>query len=139
MEEPVHSAQSVASRGAMSAEEQDERRKKIKEIMKDPNLSQTEKSRAIQSLMDGRRRSMSSSVGTQSVASTTSSNYASNMARVAAQAHDYYSDEEGDAIMDDAAVATEDIAYGFDRYDERSVASSVTHTIFQSNTEAPLP
>lgn len=139
----------------MSEGEQDERRRQIQSIMADPSLSQPEKNKAIQCMMDGRRRSISS-VGTHSVASHTSSaggNYASSMARVAAQAHEYYSsDEEGtDAVMDDAlddlgvahapsSAATaplpsngptpEDmaLAYGYDRYDEASVASSVTHT-----------
>lgn len=134
----------------MSNEEQDERRRQIKEIMKDPILSQIEKSRAIQSLMDGRRKSIGS---TQSSVHSHHSNqdgaadpnnYASIMARQAAHAHDYYSsDEEGDAIMDDAGgPAPEDITYqyGYDRCDERSVASSVTHTSYQSNHDvAPLP
>lgn len=49
---------------SMSEEEQDERRKMIKEIMKDKELSQQEKQKSINQLMDGRRRgSLSSSVG----------------------------------------------------------------------------
>jgi len=163
--------QSASSNGEyMSEEEQDDRRKQIQQIMKDPTMSQADKSRAIQQLMDGRRRSSmtNNSVQSNSVSGhntntwCSSTNYASTMARAAAQAHDYYSsDEEGDAIMemdDDydggsaampppAAVMGEDITYGYgyDRGaggiggDERSVASSVTHTSYQSNADFPPP
>lgn len=140
MEDAGSTTNSAASaKGYMSEEEQDNRRKKIKDIMKDPSMSQAEKSRAIQSLMDGRRRSISSTA-THSIHTTDSSqNYASTMARVAAQAQDHYSsDEEGDAVMGEAP---EDIAYGcdYDRNDERSVASSVTHTSYHSNADIPPP
>lgn len=128
-----------ARSGHMSEEEQDSRRKKIKAIMVDPHLSQQEKSRQIQSLMDGRRRSISST-GTHSIASGESqqNNYVNNMAQMAAQAAEYYSDEEGDAVMSDAGYAApDDISYGYDGGDARSVASSVTHTSYQSNVDIP--
>lgn len=148
--------------GYMSGEEQDNRRKQIKEIMKDPNMSQADKSRAIQSLMDGRRRSMTSVQSASTAHSYGSANsgsgqhYASVMARAAAQAHDYYSSDD-DELMSDAGVGppggaggggaangqspAEDVAYGYgyDRYDERSVASSVTNTSYQSNADIPVP
>ena len=155
MDDAGSSANSVASNnrsGYMSEEEQDNRRKQIREIMKDSTMSQAEKNKAIQALMDGRRRASMSSTGTHSVHSAgtqgnsvgvdSNAAYASTMARVAAQAHDYYSsDEEGDAVMGEAAPAPDDIAYGYgyDRSDERSVASSVTHTSFQSNADIPQP
>jgi CHY zinc finger len=103
----------------MSEEEQDERRKQIKEIMKDSKLSQLEKSRSIQSLMDGRRRN---STGTRSVCSNEEADHVNNISRVAAVY--YSSDEEGDAYMSDAP----DDIYDYDKDDQRSVASSVTHT-----------
>jgi hypothetical protein len=126
MNDAVPASNTTVTSGAMSEEEQNEKRKQIREIMCDPKLSQTEKGKAVQALMDGRRRSISST-GTHSVQSTCSrSSYANNMAQYAAQAHDYYSsDEEGDAVMDEAP---DDIAYGYNQSAERSVASSVTDT-----------
>jgi hypothetical protein len=129
-----------------STEEQSNRRKRIKEIMSDPDLSQHEKSKAVQFLMDGRRRSMSSQ---NSFHSDESQRYANLMGRAAAQAHDYYSSDDdeadADAIMNDMAssedaIAPDDVTYGYDdlndRYksDERSVASSVTQTSHPSVT-----
>lgn len=89
-------------------EQQSERRKKIKEIMADPNLTQQEKSRAVQSLMDGRRRSScgggsitlsvhsQSSANSGSRSNSHSHNYVFQMAHAAAAAAEYYSsDEEG--------------------------------------------
>lgn len=55
---------SVVGNGSMTEDQQEERRRQIQEIMRTPNLSQKEKSKQIQYLMDGRRRaSISSSVG----------------------------------------------------------------------------
>jgi hypothetical protein len=143
-----------------SASEQTNRRKRIKEIMADPSLSQQEKSKAVQALMDGRRQSMSSRVSSQPSSSgefhqsdggdsvVDSQHYASIMARAAAQAHEYFSsdddDDQGDAFMDDGDdddARPEDVAYGYGRAsDDRSVASSVTHTSFQStNTNIDIP
>ena len=116
-----------------------DRRKQIQKIMMDTSLSQPEKNRAIQSIMDGRRRSMSS-IGTHSIGSYSSSNhnnncYASSMADLAAHAHDYYSDEEGeDAVM--AHNAPDDIDYGYNHCDELSVESSVTQTSCQSRSSS---
>jgi len=188
----------VNNSGYMTDEDQDNRRKRIKEIMKDPNLSQMEKSRAIQQLMDGRRRSSMSSSGSVASGTSRSSNhgasggavaaafvggsgsvassshhsnhnnngvvchastYANRMAQAAAHAHDYYSsDEEGvgevgrDAFMSDAEDEDSN-SYGYNqlqnhnnshhhydssgRHDEQSVASSVTHTSYQSNCDIP--
>ena len=83
-----------------SEDEQDERRRNIKAIMKDPTLSQKEKSRKIQSLMDGRGQQQQFSQNGSAHATTTtnrrgsmssycsnaSSVYASSMAQVAADA-----------------------------------------------------
>lgn len=105
---------STGSRKSMSAEEQDERRKQIKSIMGDPNLSQHEKSRSIQALMDGRRRSSISSVTSTGVSS-------------------YYSDDSGDVMMQASEGARlDDASYGYgvvihDETDHRSVASEITH------------
>ena len=117
------------STGYMSEEEQDERRKQIQDIMKDRSMSQGDKSKAIQGLMDGRRRN---SIGARSVNShhsgtsegdATVSSYVQTMGLVAAAANDYYaSDEEGDALMTSPA----DI-YGYD--ETRSISSSVTHDV----------
>ena len=64
-------AQSTASRSTfMSQEEQNDRRKRIREIMNDPNLSQQEKNKQIQFLMDGRRRSSATGSVTWSVSSS---------------------------------------------------------------------
>lgn len=120
------------------------RRKKIREIMSDSSLSQAEKSKIIQSLMDGRRRSCSS--GTRSVGSSdedddedggddASGVYANRMLSAAAAAALYYaSDEEGDAIMSSSNDPRPDnISYGYNYYDDqRSVASEITHTSFYS-------
>ena len=140
--------QSVASaRSGMSQEEQDERRKQIREILNNSSLSQTEKSRTIQSLMDG-RASRRSSVGSRSVGSLsvcsqedaasctsrTPTDYVNTMAKVAAAAAEYYSsDEEGDAVMSDAP----DDIYGYDESDARSVASEITHSSHQSANDLP--
>jgi hypothetical protein len=131
------SAASAASSAASSddgrsSDSHNDRRKQIRDIMKDSDLSQMEKSKAVQSLMDGRRRS---SIGTRSACSnesgvsgtTDASNYVSRMAAAAASAADYYSsDDEGDTVMSEAP---DDIyGYGYGRNDDqRSVASSVTH------------
>jgi hypothetical protein len=120
---------SIPISGYRSEEEQTNQRKRIKEIMSDPHLSQQEKSRAVHSLMDGRRRQLSSSSNHSIDCSNHSgSHYANNMARAAAQAHEYYSsdDDEGDAIMSDTASVAEDLSYGYDPPDARSAASSVT-------------
>ena len=79
-----------------SEDEQDERRRNIKAIMKDPTLSQKEKSRKIQSLMDGRGQmnnqngsahaAMNRRGSMSSYCSNASSVYASSMAQVAADA-----------------------------------------------------
>lgn len=64
-------ANSVASRSTfMSQEEQNDRRKRIRDIMNDPNLSQQEKSKQVQFLMDGRRRSSATGSVTWSVTSS---------------------------------------------------------------------
>ena len=138
-------ADAVVHPSAHTTEEaQDERRKQIREIMKDPSLSQTEKNRTIQSLMDGRRRS---SAGTRSVCSnategTCSSVYASNMAGAAAAAAEFYnsdsSAEDGDVVMMDDDVDRPDniYSYNYDR-DDRSNSSEVTyssHISLQPNT-----
>jgi hypothetical protein len=127
------SAASAASSAASSVDDKssashNDRRKAIREIMEDKNLSQMEKSKSVQSLMDGRRRS---STGGRSACSnesgvTNASNYVSRMAAAAAQAADYYSsDDEGDTVMSEAPDDIYD--YGYNRNDDqRSVASSVT-------------
>lgn len=107
----------------MTAEEQDERRKQIKTIMRDPNLSQQEKNKSIQALMDGRRRS--------SIGSMTSTGVSS-----------YYSDDSGDAFMMmqanhqnnnnlSEAARPDDASYGYGEViqhdDNRSIASEITH------------
>lgn len=105
---------STTSRKSMTAEEQDERRKQIKTIMRDPNLSQHEKNRSIQALMDGRRRSSIGSIASTGVSS-------------------YYSDDSGDAMMQASeGVRPDDASYGYgvviqDETDNRSVASEITH------------
>lgn len=104
--------------------------------MMDTSLSQPDKNRAIQCIMDGRRRSMSS-IGTRSIGSYSSSNhnnncYASSMADLAAHAHDYYSDEEGEDAAMVVHGAPEDVDYGYNHCDELSVDSSVTQTSYQS-------
>mmetsp|Transcript_506 Transcript_506/g.1024 ORF Transcript_506/g.1024 Transcript_506/m.1024 type:complete len:584 (-) Transcript_506:84-1835(-) len=145
---------SVQSRSTfMSEAEQIDRRKKIKEIMKDSSMNQQEKSKMIQSLMDGRRRDSigtssycsrsvhSGSAGDDSVPTSGARNaeqsthhtYVSNMAQAAAAAHDFYnSDDEGDAIMDEAP---EDI-YEYNQQDNRSVTSDISYT---SNDEGLGP
>jgi len=138
--------QSVTSaRSGMSQEEQDERRKQIRKILKDSNLSQMEKSRTIQCLMDG-RASRHSSTGHRSVCSQeeeaasctsrTPTEYVSLMAKVAAAAAEYYSsDDEGDTVMSDAP----DAIYGYDQYEceARSVASEITHSSHHSAPDFP--
>ena len=61
-------ASSVVGNSHMSEEEQDERRRQIKAIMKHSSLSQQEKSRSRQSLMDGRPNRQGSAASTQSTA-----------------------------------------------------------------------
>lgn len=146
----------------MSEEEQDERRKQIRDIMSDDNLSQVEKSRAVQTLMDGRRRSSCAS-RTSSICSNnegevmTPNNYVSAMASAAAAAAavaDFCSSEdEGDAIMTDSnnefATATaspprpaRDIFDYSDRGgggDQYSVASEITHSSHHTGTISSPP
>jgi hypothetical protein len=139
-------ASSNASSDGKSRESHDERRKQIREIMKDPVLSQTDKNRAVQSLMDGRRRS---SIGTRSICSNESgvsaednaSNYVTRMAAAAASAADYYSsDDEGDTVMSEAPEDIYDYGYNTTtRLDDRSVASSVTHSSHISAAQHPKP
>ena len=139
-------ADAVMSESAHTTEEaQDERRKVIREIMKDPNLSQTEKSRSIQSLMDGRRRS---SAGTRSVCSnatdgTCSSVYASNMARAAAAAAEFYtsdSSEGGDMMATDDDIDRSDNIYGYNNdRDDRSHSSEVTYSSHFSQHSNIIP
>ena len=88
-EEP---AQRRPSQGAMDEDEQRERRSSIKEIMQDQSLTEIERRRSIQSLMDGRRRS---SGGASSVHGGMSM-----MAAAAAAAADFY-DSSDDSLMDD--------------------------------------
>ena len=127
----------------MSETEQSVRRKQIKDIMKDSTISQQEKNKMIQGLMDGRRRSsMGSSVVSRSVHSESvysneeerqQHEYVNNMtqlARSTATGGSYFSDDEGDAIMSETP---EDI-YDYNQQDNRSVASSVSHT---SNEDGP--
>lgn len=107
---------SVVGTGSMTEDEQESRRHRIREIMKDPNLNQKEKSLAIQCLMDGRRR-----------ASMTSRRSSMGSA---------CSDVDGDALMSDAGASHHAVHYGYNNYgaagggyrlsDERSIASSVT-------------
>ena len=127
-DDTASTAHSTAS--GMSQDEQEVRRKQIREIMKDPSLSQAEKSRGIQSLMDGRRRS---SCATSSVCSGASGDYVNSMAHAAAAAAEYYSsDDEGDAIMEPEEEGLGHISYGYDEDDARSVTSEITHASQQS-------
>lgn len=118
--------QSTASRKSMTAEEQDERRKQIKTIMRDPNLSQHEKNRSIQALMDGRRRS--------SIGSMTSTGVSS-----------YYSDDSGDALIQATTEGArpDDASYGYGDFvqdDNRSIASEITHgSQYSSHQQQSFP
>jgi hypothetical protein len=101
-------ASSVVGNGRMTEEEEQERRRSIKTIMCDPALSQKEKSRKIQALMDGRgqclpvaQQSLLGSANNRrgsasSYCSNASSVYATSMAQVAADAaaETIYSDYE---------------------------------------------
>jgi len=110
----ISSNLSSVAENSRDAEEQDARRRQqIKEIMNSPDLSPKEKSLAVQSLMDGRRRG--------SMASRRSS---------MGSACDY-SDADGDALMGEASNSNHAYAlhYGYGTYrhqDERSIDSSVT-------------
>ena len=109
-----------STRSSSETQQDEMRRKQIRIIMSDDNLSSVEKSRAVQNLMNAGRRSSMASTQTASVASTTHDgttinnnfgnssqsgfSYVSNMAQVARQAAEYYSsddDGEGDAVMSD--------------------------------------
>lgn len=90
----------VTGNGPMSEAEQEERRRKIQTIMLDSTLSQMEKSKSIQSLMDGRAAVEGGGTrinrrgSTSSFTSTCSaSSYACSMAQAAALAADYYADD----------------------------------------------
>jgi len=114
----------------MSEEQQAQRRRQIREIMKDGSMSQTEKSKTIQSLMDGRRRS--SSGATSLCSDDDTDKYVSNMAEAAAAAAEHYhSDEEGDEMM------PVDV-YGYRNPDDRSIASEITHTSY-GGAPPPVP
>ena len=110
----VSSNLSSVVENSRDGEEQDSRRRQqIKEIMKSPDLSPKEKSLAVQSLMDGRRRG--------SMASRRSS---------IGSACDY-SDADGDALMGEASNNNHAYAlhYGYGTYrhqDEQSIDSSVS-------------
>jgi hypothetical protein len=154
-------AQSVATRSTyMSKEEQVERRKKIRDIMADPNLPQQDKSKQIQSLMDGRQR-RSSATGSVTWSVTNSSlgddelywhqqqqqgqgqpqqqpnvphpqagHFSFGSLVVRGDRAGTASDEEGDAVMNEAP---DDI---FDHVDHRSVASSISD---QNEFDDPNP
>jgi hypothetical protein len=86
----------MVGNGHMTESEQEERRRQIRTIMLNRDLSQQEKSRSIQSLMDGRQRRCSiNSTGGHSYVSvgttqSTAHSYVSNMSRVAVAASEYY-------------------------------------------------
>jgi hypothetical protein len=109
---------SMIGHGHMTETEQEERRRQIKNIMRDSSLSQKEKSRHIQALMDGRvisrrnsadhhsqqaplsssftsyrRNSASSNASSTGTSNASSADYACSMASAAALAADYYSDD----------------------------------------------
>jgi hypothetical protein len=90
------SVSSLVGNGHMTEGEQEERRRQIRTIMLSRDLSQQEKSRSIQSLMDGRQRRCSiNSTGGHSYVSvgttqSTAHSYVSNMSRVAVAASEYY-------------------------------------------------
>jgi CHY zinc finger len=120
---------SVVGNGHMSEEEQEERRRQIKNIMRDASLSQKEKSKNIQALMDGRQNRRSSDTTRASLCSNASSAYISGMAHAAALATEYYSDEtmndgNGDSVVGE--TASHSYNHYYNSRDERSVASSVT-------------
>lgn len=100
---------SICGKGHMSEDEQEERRRKIKDIMKDTTLSAKEKSRNIQALMDGRQNRRGSETSRAS----------------------YYDSDNTDgasAAMTAAAAANNNLSvfhYSNSR-DEISVASSFT-------------
>lgn len=132
---PPPSSASVSSQlsGFMSEEEQSVRRKQIREIMCDASLSQMDKSRHIQGLMDGRRRS-SCGGGSRSVCSSGSMGYPP----AAIAAASYGSDEEGDALMSehdsDRACDVEVIGRQLHPHaDDRSISSEITNGSVYSN------
>jgi hypothetical protein len=162
-------APSVATRSTyMSQEEQVERRKKIRDIMADPSLPQQDKSKQIQSLMDGRhRRSSATGSVTWSVTSSLGEDelywhqqqQQQQQGQAQQQQHQQQqqpnagqpsaghfsfgslvvrgdrrgsmaSDEEGDAVMNEAPDEV------FDHADYRSVASSISD---QNEFDDPNP
>ena len=102
------SVSSVVGNGHMTEGEQEERRRQIKSIMQNTGLSQQEKSRSIQSLMDGRQRrcSINSTVSVGTTQSTAHS-YVSNMSRVAAAASEYYNNNNNNNNNHDTTVGVQ--------------------------------
>lgn len=86
----------VKRRTSMTADEQTDRRASIREIMKDQGLTEFERRRSIQSLMDGRRRS---SGGAKSLPGGSMAGNMNMMAAAAAAAAEFY-DSEDDSDMD---------------------------------------
>lgn len=84
-------------RTSMTTDQQKDRRASIREIMQDRQLTEFERRRSIQSLMDGRRRS-SGGTATKSGGSTAGS--MTMMAAAAAAAAEFY-DSEDDSSMED--------------------------------------
>ena len=136
----VSTVSSVVGNGHMSEGEQEERRRQIKSILSDSTLSQKEKSRNVQALMDGRpchqRQSAGSRRGSNaSYCSNTSSAYVNTMAHAAAIAARYYADEteeSGTSIKGDTASPYFNFKQNGDEY---SVASSVTSIEEEDNLQ----
>ena len=122
----------------LSEAEQSTRRKQIKEIMSDASIGQQEKNRLIQGLMDGRRRSSMGSSVSRSVYSGAAEqeqhNYVNNMAAAAAAATGYHSFSSHHDGEDVVMSETPENIYDYNHHDNRSVASSISHT---SNYDGP--
>jgi hypothetical protein len=122
----------------MTEEQQEERRRQIKEIMGDQALSQQEKSKAIQSLMDGRRRSsFASACSRRSSLNSVCSpqrRYSSMSRAAAIAAADFANldnDEDDDAVMNEASDDAQSITVSV------ATASATSHTTASINETLP--
>ena len=121
---------SVGNNNTMSEAEQSSRRKHIQDILKDPSLQASEKSKMIQALMDGRRRGSmgtissycSRSIQSGETLSSSGDHHNNNIPTE----QDDPDNENDDVLMTDGAAAAPSDIYGYGN-DHRSIASSISN------------
>ena len=124
---------SVGNNNTMSEAEQSSRRKHIQDILKDPSLQASEKSKMIQALMDGRRRGSMGTISSycsRSIQSgetlSSSGDHNTNTIPTKQDDPDDDNDNDDDVLMTDGTAAAPSDIYGYGN-DHRSIASSISN------------